>query len=196
MNTRLTRTLASVTFALAVLCGLAFAGKAVTHMLDDGAVCVETGFWANASLSSDEPLPVDKGVDAASSAARLCQDGPSFAQRSADLGGQLPWLLFGALSLLLFSRLLRAVLEQGPFTETVSRRLSALGWLVTVGTPVAGLVVGWSQSWLASSMAPVVGVEATFAGPQALILAGLAAVIMGKIMREGVRMREDLEGTI
>ncbi|MFH8611492.1 DUF2975 domain-containing protein [Streptomyces sp. NPDC018029] len=184
-----------MTFALAVLCGLAFAGTALTHMLDDGAVCVETGFWANASLGPDG-LPVEQGVEASASATRLCQDSPSVAQRAADLGGRLPWLLFGAVALLLFSRLLKAVLLQGPFTDTVARRLSVLGWCVAVGTPLAGLVVGWSESWLTGSMAPVAGSEPTVSGPQALVLAGLAAVIMGKIMREGVRMREDLEGTI
>lgn len=191
---RLTKTLASVTYALAVLCGLAFIGLGVTHLLDDGAVCVETGFWANASLADD--LPVATGVDASSSAARLCQDGPSVGQRAADLGGQLPWLLFGALALLFFSRLLKAVLLQGPFTEVVSRRLTVLGWFVAVGTPVAGLVVGWSHSWLVGSMAPMVGSGPTVTGPMVLILAGLTAVIMGRIMGEGVRMREDLEGTI
>lgn len=191
---RLTKTLASVTYALAVLCGLAFIGLGVTHLLDDGAVCVETGFWANASLADD--LPVATGVDASSSAARLCQDGPSVGQRAADLGGQLPWLLFGALALLFFSRLLKAVLLQGPFTDVVSRRLTVLGWFVAVGTPVAGLVVGWSHSWLVGSMAPMVGSGPTVTGPMVLILAGLTAVIMGRIMGEGVRMREDLEGTI
>lgn len=196
VNTRLTRALASVTFMLAVLSGLAFLGTAVTHMLDDGAVCVETDFWRNASLATEDPLPINKGVDAASSAARLCQDSPSVGQRAADLGGGLPWLLFGTLALLLFSRLLKGVLLQGPFTDVMSRRLSALGWFVTLGTPIAGLVVGWSHSWLVASMAPIVGSDPTVAGPQALVLAGLAAVIMGKIMREGVRMREDLEGTI
>jgi DUF2975 family protein len=195
VNTRLTRTLASVTFALAVLCGLAFIGKGVTHILDDGAVCVQTDFWRNASLAPDH-LPMGKGVEASSSATRLCQDSPSVGQRAADLGGELPWLLFGSLALLLFSRLLKAVLLQGPFTDAVSQRLSVLGWFVTVGTPLAGLVVGWSQSWLVGSMAPVAGSGPTVSGPQALVLAGLAAVIMGKIMREGVRMREDLEGTI
>ncbi|WP_369359950.1 DUF2975 domain-containing protein [Streptomyces sp. cg2] len=195
MDSRLTRILASVTFALAVLCGLAFVGTGVTHMLDDGAVCVQTDFWRNASLAS-EKLPVSKGVQASSSTTRLCQDGPSAAQRAADLGGELPWLLFGSLALLLFSRLLKAVRLQGPFTDTVSQRLSTLGWFVTLGTPLAGLVVGWSQSWLVGSMAPVVGSGPTLSGPLVLVLAGLAAVIMGKIMREGVRMREDLEGTI
>ncbi|WP_307821717.1 DUF2975 domain-containing protein [Streptomyces coffeae] len=184
-----------MTFVLAVLCGLAFIGTGVTHVLDDGAVCAQTGFWRNASLAPDN-LPVGKGVEASSSATRLCQDSPSVGQRAADLGGELPWLLFGSLALLLFSRLLKAVLLQGPFTDAVSQRLSVLGWFVAVGTPLAGLVVGWSQSWLVGSMAPVAGSGPTVSGPQVLVLAGLAAVIMGKIMREGVRMREDLEGTI
>ncbi|MFM9368378.1 DUF2975 domain-containing protein [Streptomyces sp. Da 82-17] len=194
MTTRLTKTLASVSMGLAALSGLAFAGTALTHMTDDGAVCVETGFWANAALK--DALPIADGVEASSTAARLCQEAPSVGQRAADLGGQLPWLLFGALTLLLFARLLDAVVDKGPFTDTVAQRLSVLGWFVTVGTPVAGLVVGWSHSWLVGSMAPIVGSGPTVSGPQVLILAGLAALIMGKIMREGVRMREDLEGTV
>ncbi|WP_433546232.1 DUF2975 domain-containing protein [Streptomyces sp. CA-294286] len=194
MNTRLTRALASVTFAMAVLFGLAFAGTAVTHLLDDGAVCAETGFWANATVEGG--LPVGDGVQASSSAARLCQDGPSAGQRLADLGSRLPWLLFACLGLLLFSRLLKGVLREGPFTDMVAQRLSFLGWFVAVGSPLAGLLAGWADSWLVGSMAPMVGSGPTVAGPQALVLAGLAAVILGKIMREGVRMREDLEGTV
>lgn len=194
MNTRLTRTLASVTYALAALCGLAFLGKGVTRMFDDGAVCAQTGFWQNARLA--DSLSLSEGVTASSNVARLCQDSPSAAQRAADLGGELPWLLFGALALLLFSRMLKSVVRQGPFTEDVAQRLSVLGWFVAAGTPLAGLVVGWSQSWLAGSMAPILDVGPTFSGPLVLVLAGLTAVIMGKVMHEGVRMREDLEGTV
>lgn len=194
MKTRLTRTLASLTFALAMLSGLAFLGKGFVRLADDGDICVTTGFWANATLADD--LGLGKSVEASSSATRLCQADPSVGQRAADLGSQLPWLLFGFVALLLFAQLMKAVEEEGPFTETVARRLSVLGWSVAVGTPLAGLVVGWSESWLVGSMAPIVGSEAEVVGPQVLILAGLAAVIMGRIMREGVRMREDLEGTI
>lgn len=194
MNTRFTKILATLTFGLAMLWALTFIGTAVSHLTDDGAVCVQTGFWANATLEGG--LPVGQGVDASSTTARLCQKDPSAAQRAADLGGRLPWMLFASLALLLFSRLLDAVVSEGPFTDKVARRLTVLGWSVTLGTPLAGLAVGWSQSWLVGSMVPMIGSGPEVSDPQVLILAGLAAVIMGKIMREGVRMREDLEGTI
>ncbi|MFJ7265988.1 DUF2975 domain-containing protein [Streptomyces sp. NPDC099050] len=194
MNTRFTKILATLTFGLAMLWGLSFIGTAVSHLTDDGAVCVQTGYWTNATLEGG--LPVGEGVDASSSEARLCQNDPSTAQRAADLGGRLPWMLFASLALLLFSRLLDAVVTEGPFTDKTARRLTVLGWFVTAGTPLAGLAVGWSQSWLAASMVPMELSGPEISEPQVLILAGLAAVIMGKIMRQGVRMREDLEGTI
>ncbi|MFD7284593.1 DUF2975 domain-containing protein [Streptomyces sp. NPDC059863] len=140
MNTRLTRTLASVTFVLAVLCGLAFVGKGVVRMADDGAVCVQTDFWRNASLA--DGLPVATGVDASSSAATLCQDSPSAAQRAADLGGELPWLLFGSLALLLFSRLLKAVLLRGR-SPTRCRN----------GSPFSAGSSPWVRRWPVSSSA-------------------------------------------
>ncbi|MFJ8917884.1 Protein of unknown function (DUF2975) [Streptomyces sp. LamerLS-316] len=194
MHTRITKVLASVTFVLAVLSGLAFLGTAVTHMLDDGAVCVETDFWANASLA--DKVSTGQGVQESSSVTRLCQDGPSTGQRAAELGGVLPWLLFGSLALLLFSGLLKAVLREGPFTHAVSKRITVLGWSVAVGTPLAALVVGWSRSWLVDSMSPNVGSGPALEGPLVLVIPGLAAVIIGKFMADGVRMREDLEGTI
>ncbi|MEE1736613.1 hypothetical protein PUR49_08870 [Streptomyces sp. BE147] len=43
MNTRLTRALASVTFMLAVLSGLAFVGTGFTHMIDDGGKIMREG---------------------------------------------------------------------------------------------------------------------------------------------------------
>lgn len=194
MNTRLTRALATLTFVIGGLCGLVFIGQGLTHPLHGGAVCVKTDFMANGAL--EDGLPIAQGVEATSSATRLCKESPSTGQVAADLGADLPWPLFGFLALLLFSRVLDAVVLQGPFTEVMARRLTVLGWFVAVGTPVAGLVVGWSQSWLVGSMAPVAGSGPMVSGPLVLVFAGLAAVIMGKIMGDGVRMREDLEGTI
>ncbi|WP_406147106.1 DUF2975 domain-containing protein [Streptomyces sp. NBC_01012] len=194
MHTRITRILASATYVLAVLLGLAFVGTGVSHLLDDGAVCVQTDFWANASLA--DKLSTGNGVQESSSVTRLCQDDPSGGQRAADLGSQLPWLLFGSVALLLFSRVLKAVMREGPFTRAVANRLTVLGWSVALGTPLAGLVAGWSTSWLVDSMSPNIGSGPTLDGPLVLVIPGLAAVIIGKFMGDGVRMREDLEGTI
>ncbi|MEK8144338.1 hypothetical protein NKH18_28340 [Streptomyces sp. M10(2022)] len=111
MHTRITKILASVTLALAVLSGLSFLGMGFTHALDDGAVCVETDFWHNAELA--DRLSTGEGVQESSNVTRLCQDDPSVGQRAADLGIELPWQLMGSLALLLFSRLLDAVLREG-----------------------------------------------------------------------------------
>uniref|UniRef100_A0AAU3GTY5 DUF2975 domain-containing protein n=1 Tax=Streptomyces sp. NBC_01401 TaxID=2903854 RepID=A0AAU3GTY5_9ACTN len=194
MHTRITRILASATFVLAVLLGLAFLGTGVSHLLDDGAVCVQTDFWANASLA--DKVSTGEGVQESSSVTRLCQDAPSAGQRAADLGSELPWLLFGSLALLRFSRVLKAVMREGPFTHAVANRLTVLGWSVALGTPLTALVVGWSQSRLVDSMSPNIGSGPALEGPLVLIIPGLAAVIIGKFMSDGVRMREDLEGTI
>lgn len=194
MNNRLTRNLASASLGLSALCGLVFAGKAFSRLIDAGDVCVETDFWRNPALSGE--LPTNPGVEGSGSAVRLCQEAPAVAQRAADLGSTLPWLLFGAVALLFFSRLLKVVVTEGPFTTKAAGGLTALGWLVTVGTPLTGLVAGWSHSWLVHSMAPIVDSGPEFSGPLVLTLAGLAAVVMGKVTQEGVRMREDLEGTI
>ncbi|MFI6642619.1 DUF2975 domain-containing protein [Streptomyces sp. NPDC050504] len=194
MNTRLTRGVGSVALLLAVLFGMFALGKGVVGLSDDGSVCVQTGFWANAPLAM--PLPVGRGVEASSSAARLCQKDPSFAQRVAGVGDEVTWGVFAAVALLVFALLLKTVIKDGPFTDAAARGLTRLGWVVTLGAPLASLVVGWSHSWLVESMAPMVGSDVRMQDSLALVFAGLAALILGKIMRQGVGMREDLEGTV
>ncbi|MFF1919851.1 DUF2975 domain-containing protein [Streptomyces sp. NPDC058221] len=194
MDTRLTRFLARAAHWLTVLSGVAFVGKAASRLLDDGDVCVETGFWANATLGNE--LPVVRGVQGSGTLTRLCQEHPSGMQRLGDIGAQLPWYLFAFVALLLFSRLLGNVVEQGPFVAATAQRLRTLGWFVAVGAPLTALASGWSQSALVGSMAPVAGSGPILDWPWPLLLTGLTAVIMGQAMREGARMREDLEGTI
>lgn len=45
-------------------------------------------------------------------------------------------------------------------------------------------------------MVPIVGCRPTISGAMVLVRASLAAVIMGRVMREGVRVRQALEATI
>ncbi|QDQ09153.1 DUF2975 domain-containing protein [Streptomyces spectabilis] len=194
MNTRLTRTVGSVSMLLAVVLGLAFLGRSTLRLFDDGTVCAKTGFWVNAKL--DGGLPVEAGVEASSSQARLCQQDPSFAQRAAGVGDELTWGLFAAVALVMLALLMKAIVKNGPFTNSAAQHLTRLGWAVTLGAPLASLLTGWSHGWLVQSMAPVVGSDVRMDGPLELIVPGLAALILGKIMRQGVAMREDLEGTV
>ncbi|WP_030688148.1 DUF2975 domain-containing protein [Streptomyces sp. NRRL B-1347] len=194
MNTRLTRTVGLVSMLLAVVLGLAFAAQSTLRLFDDGTVCAKTGFWANAKLEGG--LPVEAGVEASSSQARLCQHGPSFAQRAASVGDELAWGLFAVVALVVFALLLKAIVENGPFTNPAAQYLTRLGWVVTLGAPLTSLATGWSHAWLVESMAPVAGSNLRMDGPLELVVPGLAALILGKIMRQGVGMREDLEGTV
>ena len=207
-ETRLTRSLVTLTSALTALSGLAFAGMAFVQLTSAEGITVQTDFLANAPLKGGGPM-VSDGVEViGGSVTGLVQHDPSLAQRAADLGLRLPWYLFGFVALLLLSRLLATALRDGPFTEAVPQRLRTLGWFVAVGGPVATFVTGWSQVFLESSMVPQVEGKPYFslfsmpwepmdnALPWSMLLTGLAAVIFGRIMREGVRMREDLEGTV
>ncbi|MFD0022930.1 DUF2975 domain-containing protein [Streptomyces sp. NPDC058382] len=194
MDTRLTKFLARAVYWLTVLSGVAFVGKTASRLLDDGDVCVETDFWANASLGHE--LPVVPGVTGSGTVTRLCQEHPTGVQRMGDVGVQLPWYLFTFVALLLFCLLLNTVVKDGPFVAAAAQRLRTLGWFLAVGATVTALATGWSKSALVGSMAPVAGSQPTLDWPWPLLLTGLAAVIMGQAMREGARMREDLEGTI
>jgi hypothetical protein len=154
--------------------------------------CVEIGSHAG---------QLREGARATASGASVCVDSPSSAQRIADIGDQVPQALFalGALSLLL--RFLRTASREGPYVATVPGRLSALGWFVLIGAPVSVLLFAVSQHFLRSSL--ISGVPSSdwlaewlAAFPWWSLATGVAALAFAYILRIGVRMHEDLEGTV
>jgi hypothetical protein len=154
--------------------------------------CVEIGAHAG---------PLRDGARMTPSNTSVCVDSPSAAQRIADMGDQIPQALFalGALSLLL--RFLRTASQEGPYAATVPGRLSTLGWFVLIGGPVCELLFAVSRHFLRSSL--ISGVPSSgwltdwqAAFPWWSIATGVAALTFAYILRIGVRMREDLEGTI
>lgn len=154
--------------------------------------CVEIGDGAG---------PLREGARATTSGASVCTDSPSAAQRIADIGDQVPQALFalGALSLLL--RFLRTASQDGPYAASVPGRLSALGWFVLIGGPVSELLFAVSRHFLRSSLISGVPSADWLARWWAVFpwwstAAGVAALTFCHILRIGVRMHEDLEGTI
>ncbi|MEU3274377.1 hypothetical protein ABZ639_26340 [Saccharomonospora sp. NPDC006951] len=141
------------------------------------------------------------GVYPARGGASVCVGDPTLAQQAAGLGQQLPRAVVALIALVLLLRFLSTAAMQGPYAATVPRALASLGWFVLIGVPIAGLLLavsgfvlrsgffsrspgnGWSAEWFASF-------------PWWSIAAGVTALTFAWILRIGVRMREDLEGTI
>jgi hypothetical protein len=130
-----------------------------------------------------------------------CTDHPSLIQRLADVGDQLPSLLFGLGALVLLLGFLRTAAQHGPYASAVPGRLAAFGWFTLVGGPVSSALEAVARTSLMGSLAPDAStsswVDGWFAAfPDWSVVAGVAALTFAHILRIGVGMREDLEGTV
>jgi hypothetical protein len=106
-------------------------------------------------------------------------------------------LLAGALWLL--RGLARSVREGDPFGPANVQRLRGLGFLLVVGAPVVELVNWALRLSLANTLPANAFGNVGFPGfnfPFALLLAGLGAFILAEVFAYGVRLREDVEGTV
>jgi len=106
-------------------------------------------------------------------------------------------LLAGALWLL--RGLARSVREGDPFGPANVQRLRRLGFLLVVGAPVVELGNWALRLSLANTLPANAFGNVGFRGfnfPFALLLAGLGAFILAEVFAYGVRLREDVEGTV
>ncbi|OLF12688.1 hypothetical protein BLA60_05220 [Actinophytocola xinjiangensis] len=131
---------------------------------------------------------------------RVCTTDPTTAQSIAGLGHQVPQALFGLGALALLVRFLRTAWQEGPYADTVPGRLSTLGWFVLAGAPAAELLHAVSRTALRDSLlhgTPAGWFTEWRAGfPWWSLAAGITALTFAHILTIGVRMREDLEGTV
>ena len=118
------------------------------------------------------------------------------ALRSAmDLG---PLLLFIA-GLWLLRGLARSVTEGDPFGAPNVKRLRRLGFLLVAGAPAVELLNTLLRETLYNDLPPHPSVDIAMAGynlPGGAILAGLGAFILAEVFAHGVRLCEDVEGTV
>jgi hypothetical protein len=116
--------------------------------------------------------------------------------RSAMDFGPLVLLLAG---LWLLRGFARSVMEGDPFGAANVTRLRRLGFLLVVGAPLVELL-NWSlRQSLYNALPPNrfgdIGVEG-FELPAGALLGGLAAFILAEVFAYGLRLREDVEGTV
>jgi len=110
-------------------------------------------------------------------------------------GRDVPLALLIIVGLWLLRKLLISVRDGEPFVRRNAVRLRALAFLVLVGVPVARLISSVCESKLASS-AGLTSRGASFSLPGEAVVAGLVILVLGEVFAAGVRMREDLEGTV
>ncbi|MGI8686433.1 MAG: DUF2975 domain-containing protein [Acidimicrobiales bacterium] len=118
-------------------------------------------------------------------------------QLALSLGRDATPMILAVAFLCLLRNLLRSVREGDPFTAANVRRLRTMGTLLAFGVPFGSVTTNIFEQALASttSVAADLGSAAfslSLGGP----LAGLGLFVLAEVFARGVRMRDDIEGTV
>ncbi len=138
------------------------------------------------------------GLDAHPS---FCTDDPSTAQGLLNTATRVPSFVFTVGALLLVLRLIRGAEGDGLYTAGTARRLRRVGWWLLAGSVLAAIAESVSEKALIHSLSRGGDVSAlsgliSWDAPYMAILTGLGVLSFARIMRVGVAMREDLDGTV
>jgi hypothetical protein len=185
-----------------VLVGMVLAAVAV--LLPGNKLCLNRGGGFYGNFAPQQGIPYAEGQP-------VCHLGTSMTL--AAIGIQVLWPLFSFVALLLLFRLLRTASRQGPFHAAVPTRMRTLGVFVAIGGPLTAVAASlltnsilfheplsamspwsWGQDNLWGF--PWIAITGIGVYPWFILLVGLGTITFASIMRAGVRMREDLEGTI
>ena len=92
--------------------------------------------------------------------------------------------------------LLRSARHGDPFTTANVWRLRQFGWLLLLGWPLVAYLTMALKEALATSL-PANQTSGLFAPPiGGALLFGLAVLVLAEVFAHGLRLREDVEGTI
>ncbi|MFB8039655.1 DUF2975 domain-containing protein [Streptomyces sp. NPDC056004] len=130
-----------------------------------------------------------------------CTDHADGAQRLFDFLGGFPSLLLVLGILFLLNRLIQGASREGVFTARTAKQLRVVGWWLLLGCLVAAVVEAGAHAALLATLAKDYTFTAdswlgTWQPPYALVFTALGILTFARIMRAGVAMREDLEGTV
>ena len=114
------------------------------------------------------------------------------------LASDLVPLLVYVPALWLLRGLVGSVRQGDPFSAANLRRLRALGFLILLGWPVAAFCSLLLQQLLAQTLpaAHSLGGRLVPAHLDLTLLAGLGVLVLAEVFAHGLRLREDVEGTI
>ena len=97
----------------------------------------------------------------------------------------------------LVRRLLISVREGDPFTAANVRRLRAIGFVLIIGFPLSTYIGEQLEMWLArSSTVGEIGHFTVTSNIEGVLVIGLLVFVLAEVFAHGVRLREDVEGTV
>jgi hypothetical protein len=104
-------------------------------------------------------------------------------------------------ALLLALRVIRSALRDGLYTTQAAERLRRLGWWLLAGSVLTAIATSMAEKALIASLSLDSGISAVsgmwlWDVPFMAILTGLGVLSFARIMRVGITMREDLDGTV
>jgi hypothetical protein len=170
-----------------------------------GSICVDSGFPNDGATHAQTALP--GAALRGSGDISACALHPSVGQSALYLLTELPKFAFWGVMLLLIWRLIAEAGRSGPFTARAAKVLRQLGWIVIVGSAVAGALSHLGADLLTrmlmtpatfdvtGTVADVLGsgLRALFPVP---VLAGAALLTFGRMTRAAAVMDEELKATV
>jgi hypothetical protein len=198
----------AVFFAGIMLIGfgsLAFGANNTTIFgIGRGPVCVDA-YLNGISLTGTGPtiIGLRPGVSSGGTGGTLplCVMNPTAGQRALEILTAAPSPLLYLAIVLLVLQLLTVIRRQGPFAMPVVRRLRFLAWFLLIGSVAVtvGQHIG-AAYFLASAVSqPVPVASDTLTGssiPAIPFLVACGLLTLGRILRVGARMQDDLAGTV
>ncbi|WP_049560454.1 hypothetical protein [Nonomuraea sp. SBT364] len=192
---RLPSVFAILTLIAGLATGLAVFSRAGFLGIDRGHV-VARAFEAYGIPVEGISAMARPGVLASAGELTFVDGTPSALQHLWQALTVLPTAVLTAGAFVLLCRLLWAA-RGGAYVFPVGRRLRGLGWWLLAGGLLAAAVEELAMIMLLDSVATQVDTAFRLRGvPVLVLLAGLGMLVLGNVLRDGARMREDLEGTV
>ncbi|MFD4976378.1 DUF2975 domain-containing protein [Streptomyces sp. NPDC058424] len=131
-----------------------------------------------------------------------CTEAPTAVQSLLNSTTQLVPFIFIVGALLLALWVIRSAARDGLYTAQTAERLRRLGWWILAGSVLTAIATSVAEKALIASLSlPDRGISAvsgllSWDAPFMAIFTGLGVLSFARIMRVGVTMREDLDGTV
>jgi hypothetical protein len=145
--------------------------------------------------SAAAPIPGAHPGTYAVTVARICDSSLGAGQTAWQLLSRLPGLAFAMGAFFVLWRLTATAAKEGIYATAVADRIRFLGWWLTAGALITPVAESIATTRLWATLAddpPTLNPDISVA----ILLTGLGLITFARVMRIGVRMNEDLEGTV